>query len=119
MDLVKVLKALADENRLRILNLLYHKELCVCELENILGMTQSNVSRQLIKLKDAGLIESEKDGQFVVYRINREALAEHLFFKNFCVQEVPQLKKARTDQNKLEALSETGLTHIREACRRR
>ncbi|MGD9156009.1 MAG: metalloregulator ArsR/SmtB family transcription factor, partial [Bacillota bacterium] len=61
MNLLKILKALGDENRLRILNLLRQKKLCVCELESVLNMTQSNVSRHLIKLKDAELIESEKN----------------------------------------------------------
>jgi ArsR family transcriptional regulator len=116
MNLIKILKSLADENRLRIINLLCQKELCVCELESILNMTQSNVSRHLIKLKDAELIESEKSGQFVIYRINQEALTQYLFFKNLCDQELPQLKKVRLDQNKLDALKETGLTKIRETC---
>jgi ArsR family transcriptional regulator len=116
MNLIKILKSLADENRLRIINLLCQKELCVCELESILNMTQSNVSRHLIKLKDAELIESEKSGQFVIYRINQEALARYLFLKNLCDQELPQLKKAQLDDNKMNELNETGLKIIRETC---
>jgi ArsR family transcriptional regulator len=119
MNLIKILKALADENRLRILNILYHKELCVCELEHILGMTQSNVSRHLIKLKEAELIASEKNGQFVLYQINPEAAEQYPFLKNLYGQEIPQLKKVWIDQNKLEALNGTGLMRIREDCQKR
>ncbi|ADL06971.1 MULTISPECIES: ArsR/SmtB family transcription factor [Thermosediminibacter] len=70
MVLVVILKALADENRLRILNLLRKGELCVCEIEAILEITQSNASRHLNKLKNAGIITYEKKSQWVYYKIN-------------------------------------------------
>lgn len=68
--MIDVLKALADENRLRIIQLILQAELCVCEIETLLDMTQSNVSRHLSKLKQAGIIESSKDGQWVHYKIS-------------------------------------------------
>ncbi|PAB57888.1 ArsR/SmtB family transcription factor [Anaeromicrobium sediminis] len=68
--MIKLFKALGDENRLRILNLLMYDELCVCEIEVLLEMTQSNVSRHLSKLKDVNLISSSKDAQWVHYKLN-------------------------------------------------
>lgn len=68
--MIDVLKALADENRLRIVNLLIHAELCVCEIETILQMTQSNTSRHLTKLKSNKIIESSKDAQWVHYVVS-------------------------------------------------
>ena len=65
-------KALGDENRLRILNLLFNYELCVCEFEVILDLTQSNVSRHLGKLKSNNIISGYKDAQWVHYRIKGE-----------------------------------------------
>ena len=59
-EIVYILKALADENRIRILNLLRNNELCVCDIEATLDIKQSNVSRHLNKLKMAGIIVSEK-----------------------------------------------------------
>jgi ArsR family transcriptional regulator len=53
-------------------------------------MTQSNVSRHLIKLKEAELIESEKNGRFVIYRINEAALVQYEFLKILCNQEILQ-----------------------------
>ncbi len=70
--MVKVFKALGDENRLRLLNLLMKGSLCVCELETILDMTQSNVSRHLSKLKSAGIINSYKEQQWVYYKIDED-----------------------------------------------
>ncbi|MFP4698515.1 MAG: ArsR/SmtB family transcription factor [Eubacteriales bacterium] len=85
--MVKLFKALGDENRLRILNLLMNNELCVCEIEVILEMTQSNVSRHLSKLKSVGLIDSLKKAQWVHYKASQEFVNEDLLFeylnKNF------------------------------------
>jgi ArsR family transcriptional regulator len=76
MTLVDIFKALGDENRLRIMNLLLNQELCVCELEAILGLSQSNVSRHLTKLKQAKLIESSKEAQWIHYKANEKVLSE-------------------------------------------
>ncbi|HPF17025.1 MAG TPA: metalloregulator ArsR/SmtB family transcription factor [Thermotogota bacterium] len=65
-------KALADGNRLRIINLLLNGEYCVCELEVFLGLTQSNLSRHLGKLKSSGIIDAKKDGQWVYYTISED-----------------------------------------------
>ena len=68
--MIDTLKALADENRLRIFHILTQDELCVCELEVILEMSQSNVSRHLTKLKVVQLIQATKGGQWVHYKMN-------------------------------------------------
>lgn len=72
MAIVEIFKALSDENRARILSLLLNEELCVCEIETILDMTQSNVSRHLSKLKEAGIVSIRKDSQWIYYRISEK-----------------------------------------------
>jgi len=67
--LEKIFKALADSNRIRILKMLEAKPMCVCEVTHILGIAQSSVSRHLGILRDAGLINSEKDGLWVNYSL--------------------------------------------------
>jgi len=67
MDLSETLKALADPNRLRILNLLGNQTLCVCDLEDILKLNQSNLSRHLAKLRQTGLVSGQKKGLFMYY----------------------------------------------------
>jgi len=68
-DTIKFLKAMADPTRLRILRLLLHRDLCVCELMFILKMEQSRISHQLRILRDAGLAEDIREGRWINYRI--------------------------------------------------
>ncbi|GFN22687.1 ArsR/SmtB family transcription factor [Thermanaeromonas sp. C210] len=71
----KAFKALGQRLRLRILALLAEGELCVCELEEILGLTQPAISQHLRVLKEAELVREKKVGQWVFYRLNKERLA--------------------------------------------
>ena len=64
-----VAKALADENRTRVLMFLKHQELCVCQIIEMLGLAPSTVSKHLTILHQAGLIESRKDGRWIYYRL--------------------------------------------------
>ena len=64
-----LLKALADDNRLRMLALLSQGELCVCHVVEALGLGQPNVSQHLALLKAAGVVESTRRGNWVYYRI--------------------------------------------------
>ncbi len=66
------MKAMSDPNRVRIMKLLQRKELCVCELRELLGLAQSTVSKHLKLLDDAGLIESRRDGAWIIYRMMAE-----------------------------------------------
>jgi ArsR family transcriptional regulator len=77
--LAAVSRALGDETRLRILNMLVEQgETCVCELMEMLGTTQSNVSFHLTVLKNAGLTTDKKIGKWMFYRVDLEALERHL-----------------------------------------
>ena len=68
-DFMAVVKALADENRVRVLMALREHELCVCEIIELLGLAPSTVSKHLSILYKAGLLESRKDGRWVYYRL--------------------------------------------------
>jgi len=69
-DLAAVFKALADSTRLEMLALLAsHRELCVCDLQQVLGINQSKTSRHLQYLKHAGLLTDRRAGLWVHYRI--------------------------------------------------
>lgn len=73
INIVDVLKALSDETRLRIINLLYdEKELCVCDIMGTLQITQTKASRHLACLKNAGLVKDRKHAQWVYYSIVRD-----------------------------------------------
>lgn len=69
-ELQRTFKALSDETRLSIMALvLRHGHLCPCEVERILGVTQSKASRHLRYLRDAGLLEDRRDGLIVNYHL--------------------------------------------------
>ena len=66
---LKTFAALSDPTRLRIVFLLLERDLCVCELEFILKMSQSRMSHQLRILRDAGLVKDKREGQWIIYSI--------------------------------------------------
>jgi ArsR family transcriptional regulator len=66
--------ALSDEARVRIVELLSHKERCVCELEQVLGIAQSRLSFHLKVLKDAGLLADRREGRWMYYNLQRDTL---------------------------------------------
>ena len=71
-ELMAVLKALADENRVRILMSLVPKELCVCQVVELLGLAPSTVSKHMTILKQARLVDSRKEGRWMFYRLAEE-----------------------------------------------
>ena len=73
-ELLKVFKALADKNRLRILKMLQYKKMCVCELSAALGITRPSVSKHLGLMKDAGLVQDERNGQWIDYCLCEEKI---------------------------------------------
>ena len=70
---VKIFKALSDSNRLRIVKMLRERELCMCEVREMLGLSNSTVSRHLSILRDAGILLDSKDGKWVNFRLNTKA----------------------------------------------
>ncbi|MCP4748766.1 MAG: winged helix-turn-helix transcriptional regulator [Desulfobacteraceae bacterium] len=68
-DFVKIMKALSDSNRVKMVKILQHRVMCVCEIQESLGLAQSTVSKHLKILEEAGLITFLKEGPWVNYRI--------------------------------------------------
>ena len=64
---IKVMKALSDPNRVKIIKLLQQKLMCVCELQGALGIAQPSVSKHLKILEEAGLVDYRKEGLWVNY----------------------------------------------------
>ena len=68
-NFIKVMKALSDPNRVKMVKLLQHRVMCVCEIQASLGIAQSTVSKHLKILEDAGIITFSKDGLWMNYRL--------------------------------------------------
>lgn len=110
MDLIQIMKALGDETRLRIMNLLGKGALCVCEIERMLDINQSNASRHLNKLTVTGLIQYEKRALYVYYKINPKVLDEFSFLRDFIALELNKIEKCKEDLLKLEKYKSSGMS---------
>ena len=109
MEITTLLKILSDEIRLRILNLLKEYPLCVGELQTILGVKQSNLSRHLDKLKMSNLIVSKKRAQWVYYQINLADFEEYSFIKSLISKDITIDPIFREDLIKLKRYKASGL----------
>ncbi len=73
-QMVKIHKTLSEPNRLKLLKLLLEHELCVCEMVEVLNISQPLVSQHLRVLKTAGLVTERREGKWVYYRTDETAL---------------------------------------------
>ena len=115
-DALKIFGALSDESRLRMLFALRHGELCVCQLIELMGLSASTVSKHLSILRDAGLLESRKDGRWVYYRMAEQPpfpvmgkRAAPLF------QSLEKSPKVKADDKQLRAIQKVG---VEQLCRK-
>ncbi len=102
-ELVVVAKAFADPTRVRILSALRGGELCVCELSDALGVTQSTLSTHLQVIRDAGLVQTRRDGKWIYYTVTPETdqLLGSVF--EFFAKAVKNDATIRRDQQQLTA----------------
>lgn len=110
-DVLCMIRAMGDENRLRILMALRGKELCVCTLTGLLGLAPSTTSKHLSVLKQARLIESVKDGRFVYYRLTTEASPNHSIAGpalSWLIQALKSSRQVGADASRLAEIIEKG-----------
>jgi len=106
-------KGLADINRLRIINLLLKGELCGCDIQYVIGASQSNVSRHLSYLKKSGLVSDRRAGYRVYYRFVENDESE---YKGLIAYLQIALKKKQflTDRRKLKQAIKDGACSVSE-----
>lgn len=112
--LARTFKGLADGTRLRILNLLLHGELCVCDIQYVLGTPQPNVSRHLAYLKHSGMVLDRRDGQRMFYRLAEpdEEFRKQLFA--FLQSVFAATAEYESDLRKLKGAIERGSCSVSE-----
>ncbi|NBG88079.1 ArsR/SmtB family transcription factor [Isachenkonia alkalipeptolytica] len=109
MEIVEILKALGDDTRVRVLHLIQEKPLCVCEIQEILGISQSNTSRHLIKLKNAKLIRGDKKAQWVYYSLDPDTFGKYSFLEEL-MKNLNLYKDLDRDRQALQRLQEKGFS---------
>lgn len=110
-DFIKVMKALSDPNRVKIVKMLQHKTMCVCEMREALQIAQPSVSKHLKILEDADLVASRKDGQWVDYYLTDGSMSPYV------ANLLGNLKHWLENEEEIEELLEK-IPHIRreEVC---
>lgn len=92
---VRLMKALSDQNRVKIIAILEGRELCVCELTALLGVAQPTVSKHLRILEDTGFVSFRKEGNWIIYRLNpdcREQVRIMLGLVGQWLDEAPEIQ---------------------------
>ncbi len=118
----KVAKALSDEGRVRIIRALDNeRELCACQLTELLGLTPSTVSKHLRILKQACLLTSRKEGTWVFYAINTKAadnlVREWIKFVGEAVRNEPEYREDKRKLKKIKKLNPEYLC-FQQRCRK-
>ena len=108
MSTIQVFKALADETRLRILNLLCRRELCVCQIVEVLGIGQSKASRHLATLRHAGLVTDRREGLWMYYSLAPPSGALHRQLVEWLKQAEDEVPMGAADSEALAHLPECG-----------
>ncbi len=118
--LTKLFKALSDESRLRVLNLLQERECCVCEVMQVMEISQSKASRILSTLYDTGLLKLRREGRWALYSIDTDQTKDYvndilsgirLSFENNPV--------AKEDLERLKKAERVGPACVTRGCARR
>ena len=104
-NLVRVFAALADPTRLRLLNLMNGREVCVCYFVEILKQSQPKISRHLAYLRNAGLVDARRDGKWMHYSIERP---QH--------REAAKVLDATLESLKADPAMQADLTRLDKAC---
>ena len=107
--MIKIFKALGDETRLRILALVWDGDMCVCEIEKSLNLTQSNASRHLTALKGAGILSSFKKAQWTYYQINEKFKSDNNILWEYLQQKLKGTSEYQADSERCKQCKEQNL----------
>jgi ArsR family transcriptional regulator len=115
-ELTSIFKALSDETRLRILKLLEHGELCVCDIVAAFDMIQPKISFHLGVLKAAGLVKDRKEGKWMHYKLDDSDLFKRLLILSV-MEKIPD-EAMGNDRKRLEEFvrSKAQIIPIRDRC---
>jgi len=104
-DFLTIVKALADENRLRVLCALRDREVCVCEITALLKLAPSTVSKHMAVLRQAHLVEGRKDGRWMYYRLaGKRAPAEVKEALRWVLTALQDNEQTARDRERLEQI---------------
>ena len=104
----RLLKALGEDNRLRIVSLLQKQSASVTDLCQILDSTQSNISKHLARLRLMGIVMDKREGQYIYYSLNRPTDHVHGDLVNRVIESLSESETCKRDLSRLKELKEAG-----------
>ena len=114
--LVKAMKALSEDTRLRIINLLLVRECCVCEVMQALEISPTRASRNLNMLYDAGFLKMRKEGLWSLYSLDKEGMPGYLMrLAEAIALALTDNKLAQDDKERLKNATRTGTICLQQA----
>ena len=116
-NMIDIFKALAEETRLRIFAQIIKGDMCVCEIEECLELTQSNASRHLTALKRAGILDSYKTAQWAYYKVSDTFITENKELYNYLIQKTKELKTFESDSEKYNKCKSTDMCSCKKDCK--
>lgn len=102
-QITELYKTLSDETRVRIINLIYKQDLCVCELVEILDLTQPKISKHIAKFRQIGLVNTQRKEQYVYYSFNHENTMYESIVTNM-INEIKELDIYKKDIERMDTI---------------
>jgi ArsR family transcriptional regulator len=118
IGMASLFAALADTTRLRLLNLMVGREVCVCHFVDILGQSQPKISRHLAYLRKAGIVSARREGKWMHYSICTPADASRASILTPVLRSLSSDEQMRADRAKLERACTVQLLDLPEDARR-
>ena len=118
IDLTGLFAALADTTRLRLLNLMAGREVCVCHFVEVLGQSQPKISRHLAYLRNAGIVATRREGKWMHYSICTPADASRASILTSVLHSLSSDEQMLADRAKLERECTVQLLDLSEDARR-
>jgi ArsR family transcriptional regulator len=106
-QMARLFRALADPNRLRIVNILSERGICVCDLQSVLGLSQPFISRHLAYLRRVGLVKDKRQGPRVCYSLASDSPMIHAV-RAFLRDVLPTSETFQADLKLLDSLERSG-----------
>lgn len=117
LKILNITKALSDETRVRVLMMLTSGELCVCQIIEMLGLAPSTVSKHMFILRQAGLVETRKEGRWIYYRLTDRKVQTAREILNWLQRHLKNDKRILDDVKQLRRMQKMSKDELCECYR--
>jgi len=120
-DILNFAKLISDDNRLKIIRLLAERDMCVCELMEVMRVPQARISQHLLRLRSEGIVSDKRESQWVIYALNKDLLEQKLIsLEKFMRGSASELDCMKDEFDRLNHIENRGLLSekLTKGCRK-